>query len=86
MSLILEIPPELEDALKVAADQKGMSVADFALKILSENRVSAKDVKSGTELVAYWKSLGIIGMRDEIQDSVEHVQRLRESQMRRFDP
>jgi hypothetical protein len=77
MILALDLPQELSDELSAEAAQLGLSLNEYALRVLSSGRVAGEMPKTGAELVSYWQSAGLIGMRPEIADSQEHARMLR---------
>ena len=83
MSLVLELPQDLEEELKKEAARLGLPLAEYALRVLSTGRPK-RDVTNGAELVAYWQSEGLVGTRSDVQDSQEHARRLRREAQRRL--
>ena len=83
MSITLELPQELEFALVSEANQYGLSVQDYALRLLANSLLIENRPTTGTELVEYWKREGVIGSRPEITDSQAHARQLRERAERR---
>ena len=83
MRLTLDIPEELERELSVEAAQLGLSLAAYALRLLSTGRAVETAPKTGAELVAYWQHEGLIGTRPEIADSQKHARKLRATAERR---
>jgi hypothetical protein len=83
MSLLLELPAELEAELSVAAAQLGLSVPEYIVRLLSR-LVAATDcgkgpeLHTGAELVAYWRNEGLLGTRQDIADAATHARQLRE--------
>jgi len=78
MSLELDLPPELETELAAEATRLGLSLKDYALRLLASGRGLPPAPRSGAELVAYWQSEGLVGTRPEITDSSAHARGLRE--------
>ena len=83
MSLMLELPQDLEEELKKEAARLGLPLAEYALRVLSTGRPK-RDVTNGAELVAYWQSEGLVGTRSDVQDSQEYARRLRREAQRRL--
>ena len=83
MSLTLELPPELADALAAEASRLGLSLPEYAVRLLASARTPPDSVRSGAELVEYWKSEGIIGSRPDIIDAPTGARVLREQAQRR---
>ena len=78
MSIMLDLPEELENELSAEANQLGLSLPEYVLRILSTGLVIGKTPKTGAELVQYWQSEGLIGTRSDIADSQEHARQIRE--------
>jgi predicted nucleic acid-binding protein len=74
MSLVLDLPAELENELSAEAAQLGLPLTEYVMRVLSGVRTA----RSGAELVAYWQSAGLIGSRPDITDAAEHARALRE--------
>lgn len=77
MPLILELPTELERELTVAAQEAGLSLAEYSLQLLAMRALPDTTVTTGADLVAYWQRLGLIGSRTEILDSQMHARQIR---------
>jgi hypothetical protein len=75
MTLMLDLPPELEARLQDEAIRRGVQVEEYALQIL-QSGVQAQTV--GAEIVAEWERAGVIGSRPDIADSQAHARMLRE--------
>ena len=86
MSIVLNLPPELETRLVAEASRQGVPLADYLVRILSNGGSSSANVASGAELVAFWKQAGVVGVRSEISDSQDHARRLRSDADRRERP
>lgn len=81
MTIILDLPNELERELSHEAAQQGLPLAEYALQLLVAGRGSGPDAaapRTGAELVAYWQSEDLIGSRSDIEDPVQHARDLRE--------
>ena len=79
MSITLDLPQELEKELADEAARLNLSLSEYALRVLVTGRVAASLPLPGTgsELVAYWRSEGIVGSRPDIADSTAHARALR---------
>ena len=79
MSIILELPEELEKELTDEAAGLNLSLPEYALRVLATGRVAGAPPlpRTGAELVAYWQSEGIVGSRSDIEDSQAHARSLR---------
>jgi hypothetical protein len=83
MSIMLNLPEELENELSAEATQLGLSLPEYILRVLSTGLVMSKTPKTGAELVEYWQSEGLIGTRPNITDSQAHARQIREQAQRR---
>jgi hypothetical protein len=83
MSRIVELPDDLADALTDEASRLGLSLPEYAVRLLASARPSASGVRSGADLVAFWRAEGLIGCRTDIVDSQSEARRLREEAQRR---
>ena len=86
MSLVLDLPPDLETELATEAAHLGIPLPEYALRLLSRVRTSGCIPRNGAELVAYWQKEGLIGTRPEITDPSAHARALREQAQRRALP
>jgi len=83
MSVTLDLPEELEYELSAEANQLGLSLPEYILRVLSTGLAIGKTPKTGAELVEYWQSEGLIGARPDIIDSQAHARQIREQAERR---
>ena len=79
MTLVLELPSELETELATEAAHLGLPLANYVLQLLTEGR----NRRTGAQLVAYWQAEGLIGTRPETVDAPVHARALREQAQRR---
>ncbi|MDZ7957226.1 MAG: hypothetical protein RMY34_04875 [Aulosira sp. DedQUE10] len=77
MSINLNLPPELENELSYEASQLNLTLSEYILQILTVRQVMANPPKTGSELVAYWQSEGVIGSRPDITDTQAYAHQLR---------
>lgn len=77
MSIAVELPPELRSELEVEASRLGLSIETYLVRALSTGRVRVGPEHVGAELVAYWRSEGLIGARDDIHDSQQRAREIR---------
>jgi len=77
MTITLDLPPELERKLAAEASRRGVPLSDYLLSVLSNGGQAAPSVRTGAELVAYWQSAGVVGIRQDICDSQHHARELR---------
>jgi hypothetical protein len=83
MSLVLDIPAELERELAAEAARLGLPLPDYVLRLLAGGRTLSPTPRTGAELLAYWQSEGLVGTRSDIADSPAHARTLREQAQRR---
>jgi len=79
----VELPDDLAEALTQEASRLGLSLPDYAVRLLTSARPSAASVRSGADLVAFWRAEGLVGSRPDIADSQTEARRLREQAQRR---
>lgn len=82
MSLILELPPDLAAELADEAARLGLSLPEYAVRLLASARSAAR-VRTGSDLVDYWQREGVVGTRPDIADSQAHARALREQAQKR---
>ena len=82
MTIMLELPPEIEAKLKAEAVQNATSIDKYALNLIEEGLMAEPaNFKTGAEVVAYWMKHGLIGIwadREDIGESVEYARKLRQ--------
>lgn len=78
MSLVVELPSELEAELETEASQAGLSLPDYVVRLVQLGRVAPTGPQSGSELLAYWQREGLVGSRPDIADSAAHARTLRQ--------
>jgi hypothetical protein len=83
MTITLDLPKELENELSQEAEQLDLSLPDYALHLLYTRPLIKTPPKTGAELVSYWQSVGVIGMRSDIVDSSAHARKIRAAAQRR---
>ena len=81
MSLMLDLPADLENHLAAEAAECNLSLPEYVLRLLAERRRP----RNGAELIAYWESEGLIGTRPDIADSPSHARALRERAQKHDD-
>ena len=77
MTLMLNLPHELESRLTSEADRLGLAVDQYALRLLAAVPARAESPKTGADLVAFWQREGVIGCRKEVGDSQAYARKLR---------
>jgi hypothetical protein len=75
MTLMLNLPPDLETRLQMEAGHRGVNIEEYALQLL---RSGVQPRTVGEEIVAEWERAGVIGSRPDILDSQEHARALRQ--------
>ncbi|HEX5727628.1 MAG TPA: hypothetical protein VFX98_19305 [Longimicrobiaceae bacterium] len=87
MVLKLELPQDLERELLSEAGRLGLPLAEYTLRVLATRHASplhmSETPRTGAELVAFWRSHGVIGARPEISDAPAHARDIREAAERR---
>lgn len=84
MGLTLDLPVDLANALRSAAEERGLSLPEYAVEVLARSRMQADEVRTGADLVRYWEDEGLLGNRPDITDSSEHARRIREQAQKRM--
>jgi hypothetical protein len=74
--VLVEVTGSLEERLRDAAERLGLSVTDYARRLLEMAAPQAEPV-DGATLVEMWKAEGLIGTRPDIDDAAEHARRIR---------
>ena len=77
MSLMLDLPPDLETELAVEAARLGLPLPEYILRLLAGGRTASSAPRTGAELLAYWQGEGLVGTRPEITDSQALARTLR---------
>lgn len=88
MTIILDLPNDLERDLEQAAARAGLPLAEYALQVLAANHGAVPEPilpRTGAELVAFWEREGLIGTRPDISDPVQHARELRDRAQTRND-
>jgi hypothetical protein len=83
MAQTINLPDDLADALADEASRLGMSLPDYAVRLLASTHPSPTSVHSGAELVAFWRAEGLVGCRPDLADSQTQARQLREQAQRR---
>lgn len=76
MTITLNLPPKLADELTTEAARLGLSLSEYALRLLATGQERSKP-QTGAELVAYWQSEGLVGTRPDITDSQAYAREIR---------
>lgn len=84
MGIILNLPKELEEELSAEAARAGLSLSEYASRILASGRPpTASQPKTGRQLVDFWRDEELVGSRPDIADSQTHARDLRRQAERR---
>ena len=83
MTLTLDLPPKLVDELATEAARLGLSLSEYAARLLSRDRIGGAGLKTGADLVSYWQEQGLVGTRPEITDGQSYARELRREAERR---
>jgi hypothetical protein len=86
MSLVLDLPSDLESELSAEAEKLNLSLPEYILRLLASGRAASSAPRTGAELLAYWQREGLIGTRRDIADSLAHAQGLRDEAQRMSRP
>jgi hypothetical protein len=78
MSLVLDLPAELETALAAEAARLGLPLPEYVLRLLSGGPAPNPTPRTGAELLTHWQDEGLVGTRPEIADGPAHARALRE--------
>ncbi len=80
MTLLIELPKDLEQALEVEAAELGLPLSDYAIHLLYSRQPADEDDEptTGAELVTYWQNARLIGTRQDIGDSQTYARQLRD--------
>lgn len=83
MTVSLDLPQKLVDELSDEAARRGLSLSEYASQILSTGREKRTPLRTGADLVAYWRSEGLVGTRPEIEDSQAFARAIRRAAEKR---
>jgi hypothetical protein len=86
MSLVLDLPTELETELTAEAARLGLPLPEYVLRLLAGGLAPSPAPRTGAELLAYWQGEGLVGTRTDIADGPAHARALREQAQRRARP
>ncbi len=83
MTIILELPPEVEAQLKEEAAKCAAPVEQYTLSLIKNSlppRPPMPELKTGADVIAYWKSQGLIGdwaNREDVGEGDAYARELR---------
>ena len=83
MTVSLDLPQKLVDELSDEATRRGLSLSEYASQILYAGREKGMPLRTGADLVTYWRSEGLVGTRPEIEDSQAFAREIRRAAERR---
>jgi hypothetical protein len=83
MPQTVELPDDLVEALSDEASRLGLSLPDYAVCVLRSAHPSPASVRSGADLVAFWRAEALVGSRPDIADSQAQARSLRDQAQRR---
>jgi hypothetical protein len=83
MSQAIELPDDLADVLTDEASRLGMSLPEYAVRLLASVHPAPPSIRTGADLVAFLDAEGLIGSRPDITDSQAYARQLREQAQRR---
>jgi hypothetical protein len=77
MTITLDLPEDLERSLEAEASRLGVSVAEYAARLLAEGRSANgnQEIATGADLVALWEREGVICSRPDIIEPAAHARR-----------
>ena len=84
MSIVIDLPKELEECLSAGASRMNLSISEYAVRILEEALICAP--VNGQELVEYWRRRGLIGTLQSDESTADISRRLRREVERRVTP
>lgn len=73
MSVVLDLPPELERELTEEAEGLRVPLPDYIRRIILAARAPEPAPRNGAELVRYWMANGLIGDPDDAVDGTGRV-------------
>lgn len=83
MSIVVDLPEELENELSAEAALMGMPLSEYISRILASGRESASRPENGSRLVEFGRDEGLVGTRHDIEDSSTHARGVRREAERR---
>jgi hypothetical protein len=86
MTLTLEVPAQVEDRPRVAAQRRGVDVSEYVRHALNVALLAEELPTDGPALLQFWQEAGVIGMRPDIADSQEHAAEIRRAASQRESP
>jgi hypothetical protein len=84
MTIVLDVPTDLEHDLETEAARLGLSLSDYVLHLLWERHIAKSSPKTGADVVRYWGDIGVVGSRPDVTDSQQHARQIREEAEHRY--
>lgn len=84
MTIVLDVPTDLEHDLQAEAAHLGLSLSDYVLRLLWERHIAKSSPQTGAEVIQYWRDIGVVGSRLDIADSQQHARQIREEAEHRY--
>ena len=81
MTIMLDLPKDLERELSSEAARLGLPLAAYAVRVLAGHRLASPETgtpRTGAELVAYWERAGVLGTRTDVDDPAAYARALRD--------
>ena len=83
MTIMLDLPTELEARLEAKALKRDKPFEQYVLSLIEDSLPALSpmpELKTGADVVAFWKANGLIGdwaEREDIGDNLEYARELR---------
>ena len=66
MPQTVELPDELADTLNEAATRLGLSLPEYAVRLLTQAHPASNRIFNGADLVTFWQAEGLVSGRPEL--------------------
>jgi hypothetical protein len=76
MTVVLNLPDELEQQLQTKATELGLAIPEYILSLLQQ-QTQPTNIQTGAQLVDYWEQQGLIGTRTDLSNVTEYADELR---------
>lgn len=79
MTLVIDLAAEVEDRLRQAATQHGVTEEEYALQLIEDGL--SLTLTTGAAFIAYWEQEGVLGAwadRTDVHDSAAYARTLRQ--------
>lgn len=75
MTYTLELPPDTEARAQAQADAQGLAVEEYLVSLIEDALPAPpREFKTGADLVAYWQSIGFVGIWADREDMRQKIQ------------